>query len=796
MSSDITLSNNNGTERLTTFCHAEQAPNDIWQLICSHLETPRDVARMGLTNHRLFVRIFLNPSIWDAIVQKYFPDSHANSQSKAKGSALCQHLTNVENNKKTGRYRTHKLADETVANTFNNLISKDQLILAKQNGDIEILDLKSRKTLQTLRGHQHRVNSILVDENQNQLISASDDDTIKIWDLISGNAVQTLQGHQNSVKKILLDRNQLISASDDGTIMIWDLKSGRAVHTLAAHRERITDILIDEDQFILASLGDGKIKIWDPKKGVEIRTIAEGQGLISCILMYENNLISASFDDETIKIWDLKNSQEIARLAGNEGGMATMLVHKNLLISASRDGIIRIWDLKSKEEIGMLKGHSQQARTLFAHDNLLFSCNFVDGLKIWDLKTRTEVQTLPFAFNLNASLLNYKNQLIIRTFSSTTLWDFDLFPLSSYSKQVVEENLPILGKIALAERNKQPELAKELTQKLDPAFRERLKQHAFNIGTPSTYSAEVISRVQTEVCVEALLHAIYDEDRARVLEFLGQLVTIDSQNKEIYALLWEVYGGDRSGIFEWGEFSDSIRELHRIALSQKEEATLAFKEHLKKRWGVDLPLFLADLGFTCKEDYSKKLGCTPDYLQKIGICSSADIKPLGLTLSNFQHLQIVPEGVTKDHNQLQTQAHVKKDAVCILLHTLSNAVDQKLSETKDWIELHYAQNWTLLQGELNSYLSDLIEKCEIRRVLLAEFGPGNYEKIVKEVNALIDKFHALDQEHQIAKLRAYVGQTYILGAWNNLRDNQDIESLAALLERRDIAPQDIFNMGQ
>ena len=71
---------------------------------------------------------------------------------------------------------------------------------------------------------------------------------------------------------------------------------------------------------------------------------------------------------------------------------------------------------------------------------------------------------------------------------------------------------------------------KELAQKLDPAFRERLKQHVFKVGDPSTYSAEVILRVQTEVCIEALLHAIHDEDGKRVSNLLNQLVTIDPKN--------------------------------------------------------------------------------------------------------------------------------------------------------------------------------------------------------------------------------------------------------------------------
>jgi hypothetical protein len=65
-----------------------------------------------------------------------------------------------------------------------------------------------------------------------------------------------------------------------------------------------------------------------------------------------------------------------------------------------------------------------------------------------------------------------------------------------------------------------------LIQRLDPAIQERLTQHALKVGSPSTYSAAVILSMQTEMCVEALLHAIYDQDQAEVsaghVHFFGQ----------------------------------------------------------------------------------------------------------------------------------------------------------------------------------------------------------------------------------------------------------------------------------
>jgi WD40 repeat protein len=802
MSSNIISSSNKSTERLTTFCHAEQAPNDIWQLICSHLETPRDVARMGLTNHRLFVRIFLNPSIWDAIVQKYFPDSHANSQSKAKGLALCQHLTTIENNRKTGRCRTHTLvAGNEVYKIFNNLISKDQLIVALHNGDIKILDLKSRKELRTLRGHQYTVNSILV--YKNQLISASSDETIKIWDLKCGKELHALRGHGDGINSILVNENQLISTSynDDGIIRIWDIESGQEVRSLAGHSRWVTDILVNEKQLFSASR-DGMIKIWDLKNGREMKSISIHDGSpIDNIKLYKNNLISAS-NRGRINILDLENGQ-ITPLAGLQNGFSDILVHEDQLISSSVDYIIKIWDLKSKKEIRTLNSEIEIGSVPLIHDNLLYLGSIYGHfVKIFDIKSGKQVETL---YTSNSRLLNYKNQLIINSMSGTTLWDFNFLPLSPYSKQLVEQNLAILGEMAHAEFTQNFESVEKLTQELDPSFRERLKQHAYKVGTPSTYSAPVILRVQTEICVEALLHAIYNKDQIRISELLNQLVSIDVQNREIFKLLWQVCGSDESAIWGWGEleFHNKV-ELPAFCsqeiryLSEKEEAAVAFKKHLKERWGEDLPLLLADLGIISKEEYSEKLKCYPHDLPERGILSLTDLRALGILnspRSDLQKLKVIVEEATQDRNQRQTRALAKKDAVCIVLQTLLEAVDQKINEINRCSALLYdgEHPWAPFQQQLINYMDVLEKECEKPRALLEKFE--SYATIVDEMNGLIDAFHTLDREHQIAKLRAYVGQTYILRAWNNLRF-QGIESLAALLERRDIAPHDLFQMGE
>ena len=556
MASNIAPFRNNSTNSVlisSPFVETSKL-KDVFQLICSHLNT-QALGRLALVNPRLHIQIFLDSLLWESLLQRHFPGPYVDFQlnTKAKGSLdLYKHLTNVQYNMKAGKYRLQTL--EGHQRSVNSiLVFGDKLISASDDRTIKIWDLSSGKILQTLEGHQGSVNSILVDRDK--LISASSDCTIKIWDLSSGKVLQTLEGHQGWVTSILVDRDKLISASDDRTIKIWDLSSGKVLQTLDDHRDMVTSILVDRDKLISAS-GDRTIKIWDLSSGKVLQTLEGHQRWVNSILVDRDKLISAS-SDCTIKIWDLSSGKVLQTLDDHRDMVNSILVDRDKLISASDDRTIKIWDLSSGKVLQTLEGHQGSVTSIL-----------VDGDKL-----------------ISASADNTIN-----------IWDFSFPSLSPYSKQVIEQNLAILGEMAHAEYNEQPEIVKELAQKLDPAFRERLKQHVFKVGDPSTYSAEVILRVQTEVCIEALLHAIHDEDGKRVSNLLNQLVKIDPKNTEIYSLLWKVCGSDTSAKWGWGELAFHSKEDCTASLFKKEEAAVAFKTHLKKRWGEDVPLSPSDGG--------------------------------------------------------------------------------------------------------------------------------------------------------------------------------------------------------
>ena len=284
---NINTSRNTNITPLITPSLSQYVPREIWQHICSYLGGVQDIISIGLTNHQFSVQIFQNSLIWNSILQRRFPDSRVDCQSEAKGLALCRHLSNIEKNRKTGRYRSQLIAGSEVANNFGHLLFKDQLIFLLKDDLIVIFDLKSKKQLPLSVYHKNVTNIFM---NENRLILTSKDGVIKVFDvdLQSVEELYTLETQRRAITNILMHKNHLICTFDN-TIEIFDLTSGQKVDILAGHRQHISSMLVHENNLISAS--SDSIRIWDLDNGQAIQTLAAPNGMITTMLAYENKII-------------------------------------------------------------------------------------------------------------------------------------------------------------------------------------------------------------------------------------------------------------------------------------------------------------------------------------------------------------------------------------------------------------------------------------------------------------------------------------------------------------------------
>ena len=128
----------------------------------------------------------------------------------------------------------------------------------------------------TWTGHDNTIWDLAFSPDSQSLITASEDSTLKIWSL-TGSLLQTLQGHQARVNAVTVipahaglpaDWGPVIaSASWDKTIKLWKF-DGTPLKTLEGHEERVLDIDVypsrhNQPGFLVSSALDRTLILWN-----------------------------------------------------------------------------------------------------------------------------------------------------------------------------------------------------------------------------------------------------------------------------------------------------------------------------------------------------------------------------------------------------------------------------------------------------------------------------------------------------------------------------------------------------
>jgi WD40 repeat protein len=112
---------------------------------------------------------------------------------------------------------------------------------AGDDTDVYVWDLNTMTLTATLSGHEDRVSSIAVsDEDEKTSASGSADRTIALWDLENHASPQhVFKGHTGIVTGLLLSGSLLVSASSDGYLKTWNVSSKSPIASHDAHNAAI-----------------------------------------------------------------------------------------------------------------------------------------------------------------------------------------------------------------------------------------------------------------------------------------------------------------------------------------------------------------------------------------------------------------------------------------------------------------------------------------------------------------------------------------------------------------------------
>ena len=102
------------------------------------------------------------------------------------------------------------------------------------NKKIQILNIKTEKCIQKLKGHKNYVSLMKALPNGN-ISTGSYKGTIKVWNLGTGECIRTLYGHESEITGIVHANNNVLLTSElNGIIKVWATKTYKCLATINA----------------------------------------------------------------------------------------------------------------------------------------------------------------------------------------------------------------------------------------------------------------------------------------------------------------------------------------------------------------------------------------------------------------------------------------------------------------------------------------------------------------------------------------------------------------------------------
>ncbi|EON64387.1 hypothetical protein W97_03618 [Coniosporium apollinis CBS 100218] len=220
---------------------------------------------------------------------------------------------------------------------------EDVLISGGCDRDVRVWNMKTGKSVHTLRGHTSTVRCLKMSDKYTA-ISGSRDTTLRIWDILRGICKHVLVGHQASVRCLEIHGDRIVSGSYDTTARIWSISEGKCLRTLTGHFSQIYAVAFDGRRVATGSL-DTSVRIWDPNDG---RCLAILQGHTSLVgqLQMRHDILVTGGSDGSVRVWSLTEYQPIHRLAAHDNSVTSLQFDDARIVSGGSDGRVKVWDLK------------------------------------------------------------------------------------------------------------------------------------------------------------------------------------------------------------------------------------------------------------------------------------------------------------------------------------------------------------------------------------------------------------------------------------------------------------------
>ena len=130
--------------------------------------------------------------------------------------------------------------------------------------DPSVVELKTHKFVDELRGHEGTVLSVAFSRDTRKVVTACEDGKLRIFSVGDWKLLQTLTGHHGPVHRAEFspDGKWIASAGEDHTVRVWSAEDGTMLQTLQESKEPLLDVAFSPDSRFIAASSENQVLTW------------------------------------------------------------------------------------------------------------------------------------------------------------------------------------------------------------------------------------------------------------------------------------------------------------------------------------------------------------------------------------------------------------------------------------------------------------------------------------------------------------------------------------------------------